>query len=154
MTTHTATPPPEMPAPRRDRPPRSPVRNFVRHYAEMVVAMFLGMFALWFALTAPLELAGVDVSGWDADAPALLLLGMAFAMTAPMVAWMRYRRRAWARAWEMAAAMFVPTFVLVGLLWAGAQTDVDALLELQHLVMFPSMLAVMLLRRHAYTGDD
>ena len=44
-----------------DTPPRTPVRNFVRHYAEMLVAMFLGMFVLGFALTALLELAGVDV---------------------------------------------------------------------------------------------
>jgi hypothetical protein len=50
------------------------------------------------------------------------------------------------------AATFVPSFVAIGLLWANVETDIDALLEIQHVTMFPSMLGVMLLRRHEYTG--
>jgi len=128
------------------------VRTFTRHYAEMLAAIFLGMFVLGFALAAPLELAGVDVSSWKTESPALLLLGMAFTMTVPMVAWMRHRRHGWAPAWEMTAAMFVPSLAAIGLLWAGIETDIDVLLEIQHVAMFPSMLGVMLLRRHEYSG--
>jgi hypothetical protein len=135
-----------------DEPQRTPVRNFARHYVEMLVAMFLGMFVLGFALAALLELAGVDVSSWDSEAPALLMLGMAFTMTVPMVAWMRHREHGWAPAWEMAAAMFVPSFAAIGLLWADVETDIHALMEIQHVAMLPSMLLVMLLRRHEYTG--
>jgi hypothetical protein len=144
-------PPLEAPAPGAAEP-RHPVRNFARHYAEMLVAMFLGMFVLGSALAALLELGGVDVSSWDTDAPALLLLGMAFTMTVPMVAWMRYRGHGWAPACDMTAAMFVPSFALIGLLWADIETDIHALMMIQHVAMFPSMLSAMLLRRHEYTG--
>ena len=131
---------------------RSPLRSFAQHYAEMVVAMVLGMFVLGAALAAPLELAGVDVSNWDRDAPALLLLGMAFTMTVPMVAWMRYRGHGWVPAADMAAAMFLPSFAAIGLLWGGLETDTHALLMIQHVAMLPAMLLAMLLRRHEYTG--
>ena len=150
--TNPAAPQLQAPAPRSDEPQRSPVRNFARHYVEMLVAMFLGMFVLGFALAAPLDLAGVDVSSWDTEAPELLLLGMAFTMTVPMVAWMRHRGHGWARSWEMIAAMFVPSFATIALLWADVETDIHALLEIQHVAMFPSMLGVMLVCRHEYTG--
>jgi hypothetical protein len=77
---------------------------------------------------------------------------MAFAMTVPMVAWMRYRGHGWTPAAEMSAAMFVPSFAAIGLLWAGSVTDGHALLMIQHVAMFPAMLAVMLLRLDEYTG--
>ncbi len=132
-------------------PPRTPVRNFVRHYAEMLVAMFLGMFVLGFALAALLEPAGVHVSSWDTEAPALLLLSMAFTMTVPMVAWMRHRGHRWRLGGEMAAAMFVPTFVAIGLLWAGSGADSHGPMMIQHIGMFPAMLVAMLLRRDEYS---
>jgi hypothetical protein len=133
-------------------PRRPAVWNFTRHYIEMVVAMVLGMFVLGAALAAPLELAGVAVSNWDRDAPALLLLSMAFTMTVPMVAWMRYRGHGWAPAADMTAAMFLPSLVAVGLLWAGLETDTHALMMIQHIAMGPAMLVAMLLRVHEYTG--
>ena len=135
-----------------DVPRRAAVRTFTRHYAEMLVAMFAGMFVLGAALAAPLQLVGVQVSEWDREAPALLLLGMAFTMTAPMVAWMRYRGHGWAPAADMTAAMFLPSFAAMGLLWAGAVTDTHALLMIQHIAMPPAMLVAMLLRRHECTG--
>jgi len=118
----------------------------------MVVAMFLGMLALGLPLAALLGVAGVHVSTWEADAPELLLLGMAFTMSLPMAAWMRYRGHRWTPVWEMTGSMFVPSFAAIGLLWAGAVADTDALLLLQHIGMLPSMLAVMLLRLDEYTG--
>jgi multisubunit Na+/H+ antiporter MnhG subunit len=64
-------------------------RQFIRHYVEMVVAMMAGMFVLGGAFALLLAAFGVDVGSWSSDKPELLLLGLAFTMTAPMVAWMR-----------------------------------------------------------------
>ena len=139
-------------AARSDEPRHRPVWNFTRHYLEMVAAMFLGMLVLGAALALALELAGVDVSDWRRDAPALLLFAMAFTMTAPMVAWMRHRGHGWAPAADMTAAMLLPTLVGVALLATGVVTDTHALLMIQHIAMGPAMLVAMLLRRHEYTA--
>jgi hypothetical protein len=130
----------------------SPAAHFTRHYVEMVVAMFLGMFALGIPLAAALGLVGVDVGSWDTDAKELMLLGMAFVMSVPMAAWMRYRGHDWAPTWEMVAAMFVPSALAIGLLWAGSVTSSEALMTIEHVGMFPAMLAVMLLRVDEYAG--
>jgi hypothetical protein len=121
-------------------------RTFIRHYAEMVVAMLLGMFVLGGAFVLVLGALGVDADSWASDLPALLLIGMAFTMTVPMVAWMRHRGHGWTPALEMTAAMFVPSFAAVGLLWLDLVSDVDALLVIEHVAMLLAMLAVMLLR--------
>ena len=126
--------------------------HFARHYAEMVVAMFVGMVALGMPLAAGLGAVSIDVSAWRTDAQELMLLSMAFTMSVPMAAWMRYRGHGWAPVWEMTASMFVPSFAAIGLLWAGAVEGSDALLFIQHVGMLPSMLAVMLLRLDEYTG--
>jgi hypothetical protein len=126
--------------------------HFVRHYIEMVVAMFVGMFALGMPLAALLSAVGIDVSTWQTDARELLLLGMAFTMSVPMAAWMRYRGHGWAPVWEMTASMFVPSFAAIGLLWGGLAEDGETLLLVQHVGMLPSMLAVMLFRLEEYTG--
>jgi hypothetical protein len=126
--------------------------HFVRHYTEMVIAMFLGMFVLGLPLAALLGFVGVDVSAWRIDARELLLLGMAFTMSVPMAGWMRHRGHGWTPVWEMTGSMFVPSFAAIGLLWVGLVDDTDALLYIQHIGMFPSMLAVMLLRLDEYTG--
>jgi hypothetical protein len=126
--------------------------HFIRHYTEMVVAMVVGMFALGMPLAALLGAIGVDVSSWQTDARELLLLGMAFTMSVPMAAWMRHRGHGWAPVWEMTASMFLPSFLAIGLLWAGTVEDSDTLLLIQHAGMLPSMLAVMLLRLSEYTG--
>jgi hypothetical protein len=125
--------------------------HFIRHYVEMVVAMFLGMFVLGGAFAVALGTLGIDVGDWQTDAPELLLLGMAFTMSVPMVTWMRHRGHRWAPAWEMTAAMFAPSAAAIALLWAGAVDDGHALLMFQHVAMFPAMLAVMLLRLGEYT---
>ena len=126
--------------------------HFIRHYVEMVVAMALGMLVLAGGAAALLGAAGIEVGSWRTDAPELLLLGMALTMTVPMVAWMRHRGHGWAPAWEMTASMFAPTFAAIALLWAGAVEDSHTLLMIQHIAMFPAMLAVMLLRLDEYTG--
>ena len=128
------------------------VSHFTRHYLEMVVAMFLGMFVLGGAFALALAPVGIDVGDWRYDAPALMLLGMAFTMSVPMVAWMRHRGHGWAPAWEMTAAMFLPSVAAIGLLWADLVVEPGDLLLVQHAGMFPAMLAAMLLRLGEYTG--
>jgi uncharacterized membrane protein len=126
-------------------------RHFIRHYLEMVVAMFLGMAVLGVPAGWGLEALGTSTSRLTDDAPALMLLGMATTMTVPMVAWMAYRghgRRANA---EMSASMYIPTFAVIGLLWAGLVTDIGALLIVEHVAMLLAMLGVMLLRPAEYT---
>jgi hypothetical protein len=127
-------------------------RRFARHYVEMLVAMFLGMAVLGVPAVAALGVFGMSSTELHDDAPALLLFGMGVTMTAPMVAWMRYRGHGGPASADMTAAMFVPTFGVIALLWSGLVGDVGTLLVIEHLVMLPSMLVAMLLRRDEYTG--
>jgi hypothetical protein len=126
---------------------RFSLRSFTRHYAEMVVAMFAGMAVLGLVAEAALAAAG---SGSSELAPDVQLLGMATAMTVPMVGWMRYRGHAWRPCLEMAASMYVPTVAAMALLRGGAVGDVHAAMAIQHVAMFPAMLGAMLLRPLEY----
>jgi hypothetical protein len=127
-------------------------RHFVRHYLEMVVAMVLGMVVLGLPAGMAMDALGMSSSELHDDAPALMLFGMAVTMTVPMVGWMRYRGHGWQPSMEMAASMFLPTFGVIALLWGGLVADVGMLLVIEHVVMLPSMLAAMLLRRDQYTS--
>ena len=129
----------------------TPVRTFIRHYLEMVAAMFIGMVVLGVPAEAGLQAVGTSASALEDDAPAVLLLGMALIMTAPMVGWMRYRGHSWRPNAEMAASMFIPTFGIVGVMAAGVVSDFMTLMMAEHVVMFPSMLAAMLIRPQEYT---
>jgi hypothetical protein len=128
---------------------QTPTAHFIRHYLEMVIAMLLGMAVLGIPGFMALEAAGVDT-----EAAGVLLWGMAVSMTVPMVAWMRHRGHGWLPCWEMAAAMIVPTIGALALLEAGALGDAHAAMGIQHVVMFPAMLGVMLLRRDEYTAHE
>jgi hypothetical protein len=118
-------------------------RTFIRHYLEMLLAMFIGMAVLAGGLVA----AGVDIRSVE-----LALLWMAFSMSLPMVAWMRYRGHGWTPSIEMTASMFLPSFAAIALLWFGLVEDRGALMGVQHVAMFPAMLLAMLLRRAEYSG--
>jgi hypothetical protein len=126
-------------------------RHFIRHYVEMLVAMFLGMAVLGTPALLALGTAGVSSAELRSDAPALLLLGMGITMTVPMVAWMRHRGHGWPASNEMAASMLIPTAGVIGLLGTGLVGDVGTLLAIEHVVMLPSMLVAMLLRREEYS---
>jgi hypothetical protein len=126
-------------------------RQFVRHYVEMVVAMFAGMLVLGLPLGMALGALGTSMSELHVDAPAAALLSMAVTMTVPMVGWMRYRGHGWQPSSEMAASMLLPTFAVIALMWGGVIEDFDTLMLLEHVVMFPSMLVAMLLRRDEYS---
>jgi hypothetical protein len=129
----------------------SSTRHFVRHYVEMLAAMFLGMAVLGMPALIALGTVGVSSAELRADAPALMLLGMALTMTVPMVAWMRYRGDGWRASNEMAASMLVPTAGVIALLGGGLVTDIGTLLTIEHVVMLPSMLVAMLPRREEYS---
>lgn len=134
-------------------PPRSSTLSFLRNYVVMVLVMIVGMLVLGSALGLVASAVGAGPADLQRDAPAVLLLGMGFSMTAPMVWWMRRQRHSPAANREMAGAMIAPTLAVVALLGAGAGAvdDVDALLGIQHVAMLPARLAVMLLRRAEYS---
>jgi len=120
----------------------SRVGHFVRHYLEMVVAMFAGMFAfgtlehlVWPALTARHDVG---------------VLVMATNMAIGMGAWMRFRGHSWRGIAEMSASMYVPFAVLLVPYWTGA-IGAGALMTWGHVLMFPAMAAVMLLRPAEYS---
>ena len=131
----------------------TPTARFARHYLEMVVAMVAGMVVLGLPAEAALQAMGSGTSELSDDAPALALAGMAVTMTVPMVWWMRRRGHGWKPSAEMAASMIVPTIGVIALLATGAMTDFHELMALEHMVMLPSMLMAMLLRRSEYTHD-
>jgi hypothetical protein len=128
------------------------VRRFARHYLEMVIAMFAGMLVLGLPAEGVLQLFGTGVSELKTTAPAVVLLGMGIVMTVPMVAWMRYRGHRWQPSLEMAASMMVPTVAVIGLLAAGV-SDFGAAMAIEHVAMFPAMLAVMLMRWDEYSAS-
>jgi flagellar biosynthetic protein FliP len=123
------------------------VARFTLHYAEMVVAMVAGMLVLGGSFRAMLGLAGVDYS-LDRH-PELTLLEMGVTMAVGMMAWMRFRRHGWASTLEMSGAMLVPAISVVPLVALGVLTA-GAAMALEHVVMLPLMLAVMLRRRADY----
>jgi uncharacterized membrane protein YhaH (DUF805 family) len=122
-------------------------RAFARHFGEMVLAMFLGMVVL--GGLAQLVFAVFGSSPSDQSGGFQVML-MGFNMTVPMVIWMSYRGHDRARNAEMAASMIVPSLFAAIVAWAGVLGDAGAL-ALQHGVMIPAMLAVMLWRYEDYS---
>lgn len=80
---------------------------------------------------------------------------MGINMTVPMVLWMTFRGHSALRNVEMAAAMLAPTGLAAALVWSGA-LDAMSGLGVQHALMVPAMLGVMLWRydeyAHAHSG--
>jgi hypothetical protein len=119
---------------------------FGRHFAEMVAIMFLGMGALGGLAELALSATG---SGLAEQSAALRVVVMGLSMTVPMVAWMAYRGHSKARNAEMAGSMILPTLLAAGMASAGV-IDAGTALLIQHVVMIPAMLAVMLWRYDEY----
>jgi hypothetical protein len=127
-------------------------RRFLRHALEMTVAMVLSMVVLGMAfrqLHIALFGTGFD-EAWH-EHTELASFAMAFNMTLPMVALMRYRGHRWERGGEMAAAMFLPALPLLALLWLGLMSA-HWVLPLQMVLMLPSMILAMLYRADEYAG--
>jgi hypothetical protein len=110
---------------------------FLGHFGQMVMAMMLGM-----GLFALLPVRSRDL-------PELYALLMAVSMTVPMVAWMHFRGHPRRASAEMAAAMVVPTLLLIPLVWLDIISG-RMLIGLEHVLMLPTMLAAMLYRRSEY----
>lgn len=113
--------------------------------------MSAGMLVIGAPAAGALELAGSSLSELEETAPAVYLLAMGVAMAVPMVAWMRHRDHGWRPTSEMGAAMIGPTIAGVGLFAAGV-TDFDAAMMIEHVSMFPAMVAVMLARWDEYSA--
>jgi hypothetical protein len=122
-------------------------RAFARHFGEMLLAMFAGMLALGGLAELVFAMLGSSVSH---QAGALQVTLMGFSMTVPMVAWMSHRGHSHARSAEMASSMLVPTFAAAMLALLGALGEAAAL-GVQHVVMIPAMLGVMLWRYEHYS---
>jgi hypothetical protein len=122
-------------------------RAFARHFGEMVLAMLLGMMVLGGAAELLFAAAGSSLSDQSGGVHVMV---MGFTMTVPMVLWMSYRGHAAARNVEMALSMIVPSIVAAGLAWAGVLESAAAL-GVQHAVMIPAMLGVMLWRYEDYS---
>ena len=126
---------------------RRPRRAFALHFGEMLLAMAAGMLVLGGAVEGVLALAGTSLSDGPASVSAAV---MGFNMTVPMVWWMRHRGHDTRMTAEMAGSMIVPTLLAIVLGLAGVIAD-DAVLAVQHVVMIPAMLAVMLARYEHYS---
>ena len=130
-----------------EAPSRGSKRAFARHFGEMVLAMLLGMLVLGGAAELLFAAAGSSLADQSGAAQVML---MGFNMTLPMVLWMSYRGHAAARNVEMALSMIVPSVVAAVLAWAGA-LESGAALGVQHAVMIPAVLGVMLWRYEDYS---
>ena len=125
---------------------RGRTRAFLLHLGEMMLAMIAGMVVLGGLLEAALAVGGSSMS----HAPIAVAAGaMAFNMTAPMAWWMRRRGHPARHNLEMAGSMIVPTALAIAAYWLGAIAE-DSVLAVQHAVMIPAMVGVMLARRDHY----
>ena len=143
---HAAPVPPEMGG--RARRYLGAGWRFTRHLLEMVVAMIAGMAMLGAAIGALGEPPGY--------ANPLVEYGLMGAfMSAPMVAWMRYRGHSWSDGLEMTVAMLLPMFALVLPVELGVAGYVpglsgESLLVLAHVAMIAGMVALMVYRWDRY----
>ena len=120
--------------------------RFARHLGEMVLAMLVGMVALGGVLAVVGTLPGHDT-----------LIGeyawMGFAMSVPMVLWMRRMGHSWADGFEMSAWMVVPMYALVVPVAVGAVAmEPMALMGWAHVAMIGGMALLMLYRWETYAG--
>jgi uncharacterized membrane protein YhaH (DUF805 family) len=122
-------------------------RAFARHFGEMVLAMLLGMVVLGGLAELLFAAFGSGLSDQSGGAQVML---MGVNMTVPMVIWMSYRGHGRVRNAEMAMSMIVPSVAAAVLAWAGVLAS-GAALGVQHAVMIPAMLAVMLWRYEEYS---
>jgi hypothetical protein len=119
---------------------------FVRHYLEMVITMAVSMVVMH-----PLWAVGLDALGLPGALhhASVMAMVMATDMSLGMGAWMRFRGHSWHAIVEMSAAMYLPFAVFLPSVWAGAMSG-GAMITAGHLLMLPTMFALMLWRRDEY----
>lgn len=133
------------PAPSRWRP----IWQFGLHYGEMCIPMCIG-----FAVGDAVYFGLAGLAGYSkpfSQLPELSVLIVTVSMTAPMTAWMLYRRMPRRPMLEMSAVMPVLAVALLLLGWAAVIPKGDLALT-EHGLMMPAMLIPMLLRLDFYTG--
>jgi hypothetical protein len=126
---------------------RGQVGRFALHYFEMCIPMCIG-----FAVGDLVYFWAAGLLGYSkpyVELPVLSVLFVTFAMTAPMTAWMRYRRVPSRAIWEMSATMPILASTVLMLGWLGVVSMGDLAL-LMHGLMMPVMLVPMLLRPALY----
>jgi flagellar biosynthetic protein FliP len=121
-------------------------RAFVLHFLEMLAVMFVGMGVFSGLTMLALAAAGSSLSDQSGSLRVML---MGINMSVPMVLWMAIRGHGAMRCVEMAASMMVPT-AAAALLVLVDVLDVMAGMAIQHVVMIPAMLGVMLWRYDEY----
>jgi flagellar biosynthetic protein FliP len=110
----------------------------------MVITMVVGMVMLH-----PLWVVGFEALGLPGALhhATVMAVVMATDMSLGMGAWMRFRGHSWRSIIEMSAAMYLPFAGFLPLAWSGAMSG-GAMIAAGHLVMLPTMLAVMLWQRN------
>lgn len=128
---------------------RREIRHFVVHYFEMCLPMCIG-----FALGDLVYFWAAGLFGYSQpfrQLPELSVLVVTFTMTAPMAAWMLFRRMPGRPTAEMSAAMPLLALMLLTLGWLAILPKIDLALW-EHGLMMPVMLIPMLFRLDVYTG--
>jgi hypothetical protein len=123
--------------------------SFVMHYLEMCVPM-----CIRFALGDVVYFWAAERFGYSkpfGELPELSVLVVTFAMTAPMTAWMLFRRMPRRATAEMSAAMPALAALLLIAGWL-AVVPMSELALLEHGLMMPVMLIPMAFRLDLYTG--
>lgn len=125
--------------------------QFGLHFAAMCIPMCLGFMvgdAIYFLMA--------DLAGYShpfTDLPALSVVVVTFNMTAPMVAWMRYRHHSRRMINEMAGSMLVLAACVLVAGALGVIPHGDMALAV-HGLMMPAMLIPMLVHLDRYTRRD
>jgi flagellar biosynthetic protein FliP len=121
--------------------------HFLRHLLEMTAAMVVGMIAGGAIFVTAL---GATVDQAIREHPISFVLVMAASMTAPMVAWMRFRGHEWRSCTEMGSAMVIPAIALICL----RMTDVIGapICGFYCALTIVAMIGLMLYRRSDYGG--
>jgi hypothetical protein len=131
----------------RQKHHRRHISPFWRHYLQMAIVMAVGMFAGGAILVLV-----TGITSWDdvtIQYPNQALLVMAAGMSIPMVAWMLLRGMGWRNSCEMAAAMVLPVFPFLCLVWFGVTTSAQC--GAYCVVTFVAMFALMRFRRSEYS---
>jgi hypothetical protein len=121
-------------------------RRFFHHYLEMIVVMLVSMMVLSGLFWGTLAMLGHgNLRHFLGVRAFVMTINMAIGMTI----WMRFRRHGWASTLEMDAAMMLPFVLLIAPYWVGMLSG-GALMGVEHLLMLPFMLIVMLRRYDEY----
>jgi hypothetical protein len=125
------------------------IGHFIWHFVQMCMACCIGGVTL-----SVLFFGGAALIGYPnlvQRFPELSTLVIAFNVSLPMAAWMRFRGMQWRPTLEMSGTTMVAGVLLIGLAWLGVVPR-SSLVEWLTGLACPVMLIPMLLRLDHYTG--